>query len=166
MNRWVRLRWRLRVLGIIDLLLGTDLVDEATRRWRQELETMQAEITSLQTDLEELAASRAAILRHLCLSYLQLREAHSPTGWLHFDPQISTEESAIEVLTRALVSPHWARWRITQLRTEDDTRYVYDLVPDWRALHQDALSHAESIPSSLIDWLHAQVEQQRDYDDE
>ena len=165
MNRWVRLRWRLRMLGVIDLLLGSDLVDEATTRWRQELETMQAEITSLQTDLEELHASRTAILRHLCLSYLQLREAHSPTGWLHFDPQTSTEESAIEVLTRALVSPHWARWRITQIRTEDDTRYVYDLVPDWRALHQDVLSHAANTPPSLIDWLRAQAEQERNCDE-
>ena len=161
MSRWIRLRWRLRMLGVIDLLLGTHLVDEATGRWQQELEAMQAEIASLQTDLEELNASRTAILRHLCLSYLQLREAHSTTDWLHFDPQTSTEESAIDVLTRALVSPHWARWKITQVRTEDDTRYAYDLVPDWRALYQDALSHAASLPPSLLDWLHTQQEQER-----
>jgi hypothetical protein len=140
------------------MLLGTRLVDTANKRWRQELQEMQAEIISLQTELEELDASRTAILRHLCLSYLQLRQAHSPIGWLHFDPRTSTEESAIDVLTRALVSPHWARWRITRVRTEDDPHYVYDLVPDWKALHRDALSHAASFPPSLIDWLHAQLE--------
>ena len=160
MKRWVRLRWQVRMLGVIDFLLGTHLVNEATRRWLQELEAMQTEIISLQTDLEELNVSRATILRQLCLSYLQLRQLHDPTGWLHFDPQTSTEESAIDVLTRALVSPHWARWRITQIRTEDDTRYVYDMVPDWKALHQDALNHAANFPSSLIDWLHEQLEQQ------
>jgi hypothetical protein len=160
MNRWTRLRWRLRLLGVIDWLLGTHLVDEATSRWQQQLETMQAEINSLQTRLEELGASRSAILRHLCLSYLQLRQVRSPLDWLHFDPQDPAEESATEVLTRALVTPHWARWTITQVTSEDDAGYAYDLVPDWSALHQDALNHAASVPPSLLDWLGQQAAQE------
>ena len=47
MKRWVRLRWQVRMLGVIDFLLGTHLVNEATRRWLQELEAMQTEIISL-----------------------------------------------------------------------------------------------------------------------
>ena len=159
MNRWTRLRWRLRLLGVIDWLLGTHLVDEAASRWQQQLKEMQAEINSLQTRLEELGASRSAILRHLCLSYLQLRQVHSPTDWLHFDPQDPAEESAIDVLTRALVTPHWARWRITQVMREDEAGYSYDLVPNWSDLHQDALNHAASLPPSLLDWLGEQAGQ-------
>ena len=157
MNRWTRLRWRLRLLGLIDWLLGTHLVQHTTSHWRAELETMQAEITSLQARLEELNQSRAAILRHLSLSYLQLRHIQSPQNWLHFDPRVSAEESAIDVLTRALVNPHWARWRITQVATEGQDLYTYDLIPDWPALHQDAQKRAASLPPGLLDWLEEQT---------
>jgi hypothetical protein len=91
------------------------------------------------------------------LSYLQLRQVQSPEGWLHFDPRIPTEGSAIEVLTRSLVTPHWARWHITPI-VEDDALYTYDLLPDWKALHEDALGHTASLPPSLLDWLAEQVE--------
>jgi hypothetical protein len=157
MNRWTRLRWRLRLMRVIDWLLGTHLVDEAASGWRDELEVIQAEITTLQARLEELDASRGAILRHLCLSYLQLRQIQSPDGWLHFDPQVPPEESAIDILTRGLVTPHWARWRITQVAAEDEDLYTYDLLPDWGALHQDARGHATRLPSSLLDWLEGQL---------
>lgn len=160
MNRWTRLRWRLRLLGAIDWLLGTHLVHEAVSRWQQQLKEMQAEINSLQTRLEELGSSRSAILRHLCLSYLQLRQVRSPTDWLHFDPQDPAEESAIDVLTRALVAPHWARWKITQVMSEDETQYAYDLIPDWSDLNQDALDHAANLPRSLLNWLGEQAAQE------
>jgi len=156
-NRWTRLRWHVRLLAVIDWLLGTQLVETATDRWRQELRAMQAEISGLQVRLEELDASRGAILRHLCLSYLQLRQVQSPESWLHFDPRIPTEESAIDVLTRALVTPHWARWHIAHVAVEDDALYTYDLVPDWESLHQDALGHTASLPPGLLDWLAEQV---------
>jgi hypothetical protein len=158
MSRWARLRWRVRLFAVIDWLLGTHLLDRATSRWRQELETMQSEIASLQARLEELDVSRGAILRHLCLSYLELRQSQSPEGWLHFDPRVATEETAIDVLTRALVTPHWARWKITQLAKGEEDLYTYDLVLDWEALHQDALDHAASVPPSLLDWLRQQGE--------
>lgn len=159
MNRWTRLRWRVRLLAVIDWLLGTHLVERTTGHWRQEIETIQTEISSLQARMEELNASRGAILRHLCLSYLQLRHTQSPKSWLHFDPRNPAEESAIDVLTRTLVAPHWARWKITQVAIRDDNLYTYDLVPDWKALHQDALDHPSSFPTSLLDWLRAQMEQ-------
>ena len=159
MSRWARLRWRVRLFAVIDWLLGTHLLDRATSRWRQELETMQLEIASLQARLEELDVSRSAILRHLCLSYLELRQSQSPECWLHFDPRIAAEETAIDVLTRALVTPHWARWKIIQLAEGEDDLYTYDLVPDWEALHQDALNHATSVPPGLLDWLRHQGEQ-------
>ncbi len=158
MSRWARLRWRVRLFAVIDWLLGTHLLDRATSRWRQELEAMQSEIALLQARLEELDVSRAAILRHLCLSYLELRQSQSPEGWLHFDPRVTTEETAIDVLTRALVTPHWARWKITQLAKQEEDLYTYDLVPDWEALHQDALNYATSVPPSLLDWLRQQGE--------
>jgi hypothetical protein len=158
MNRWARLRWLLPLLAVIDWLLGTKLLERATRSWRQEFETIQSEISSLQTRIEELDASRGAILRHLCLSYLQLRQVNYPQSWLHFDPRDPAEESAVEILTRALVAPHWARWQVTELAAEDaGHRYTYDLIPDWCALHEDALDHAASFPASLLDWLREQL---------
>jgi hypothetical protein len=153
MNRWTRLRWHVRMLAVIDWLLGTHLADNATGRWRQELATLQTEINSLQTSLEELDASRGTILRHLCLSYLQLRQHQSPQDWLHFDPRLPSEETAIDVLTRALVTPHWACWRINHVTAENEDLYTYDLILDWQALHQDALKYADSFPSSLLEWL-------------
>jgi hypothetical protein len=163
MNRWTRLRWHVCILTVIDWLLGTHLLGKATSRWRQELEILQTEINSLQTSLEELNASRGTILRHLCLSYLQLRQSQSPQNWLHFDSRVPSEESAIDVLTRALVTPHWACWRITQVPAENEDLYTYDLVPDWQALHQDALKYAESLPSGLLEWLreYAHAEKKR-----
>lgn len=158
MSRWTRLQWRVRLLAVIDWLLGTHLVDRAVNRWRQEVEAMQTEITSLQTRLDELDVSRGAILRHLCLSYLQLRQVQSPDGWLHFDPRNPAEESAIDVLTRALVAPHWARWKVTRVAARDENIYTYDLVPDWTALHQEALNHIPGFPASLLDWLSEQRE--------
>ena len=158
MSRWARLRWRVRLFAVIDWLLGTHLLDRATSRWRQELETMQSEIASLQARLEELDVSRGAILRHLCLSYLELRQSQSPESWLHFDPRVAAEEAAIDVLTRALVTPHWARWKITQLAEGEEGLYTYDLAPDWKALHQDALNNASSVPPGLLDWLRQQGE--------
>jgi hypothetical protein len=160
MNYWTRLRWRLRLLGVVDWLLGTHLVEKTTSRWRHELELMQVEITALQARLEELNQSRSAILRHLSLSYLQLRQTQSPSSWLHFDPRVPAEESAIDVLTRALVIPHWARWRITQVAAEDEGLYTYDMLPDWPALHQDALKYAASLPPGLLDWLGEQLRQE------
>jgi hypothetical protein len=158
MNRWTRLRWRLWLIGVIDWLLGTHLVDEAASGWRGELEVMGAEIATLQARIEELNASRRAILRHLCLSYLQLRQVQSPDGWLHFNPRVPPEESAIDILTRALVTPHWARWRIVKVATEGEDVYTYDLVPDWAALHQEARTRAASLPAGLLDWLGEQME--------
>jgi hypothetical protein len=157
MNRWTRLRWRLRLMRMIDWLLGTHLVDAAASDWRDELELIQAEITTVQERLEELHVARGAILRHLCLSYLMLRKNQSPDGWLHFDSQTPPEESAIDILTRSLVAPHWARWRITQVADEEEDLYTYELVPDWQALHQDARVHATRLPSGLLDWLEAQL---------
>ena len=162
MKHWTRLRWRLRLMGMIDWLLGTHMVDEAASGWRGELEAMDAEITALQARLEELNASRSAILRHLCLSYLQLRQTQFPDGWLHFDPGIPSEESAIDILTRALVTPHWARWQITQVTTEGEDLYTYDLVPDWAALHRDARSRTVSLPPNLLDWLGGQLEREQE----
>jgi len=159
MNRWTRLRWRIRLLGVIDWLLGTHLVKQTTSRLQHELETMQVEINTLQARLEELDESRGAILRHLSLSYLQLRQTQSPDGWLHFDPRVPAEESAIDILTRALVTPHWARWQITQVAAEDEDLYTYDMAPDWPALYQDALKYAASLPPGLLDWLGEQIEQ-------
>jgi hypothetical protein len=166
MSRWTRLRWRVRLLAVIDSWLGTHLVEQASKRWHQELEVMQTEITSLQTRLAELDASREAILRHLCLSYLQLRRVQSPEDWLHFDPRSPTEESAIDVLTRALVAPHWARWKVTQVATEDSDLYTYDLALDWIVLYQEALKYATSLPSGLLDWLKEQTEQEREIEGE
>jgi hypothetical protein len=158
MNRWTRLRWLLRLLAVIDWLLGTKLLEQATKSWKQEFETIQSEISTLQARMEELDASRGAILRHLSLSYLQLRQVNYPQDWLHFDPRNPDEESAVDVLTRALVAPHWARWRVTDLAAEDTSHpYTYDLVPDWSALHEDALDHAASFPASLLDWLKEQL---------
>ncbi len=159
MNRWTRFRWCVRLLAVIDWLLGTHLVERLTSRWRQEIEVMQTQITSLEARLEELDVSRGAVLRHLCLSYLQLRQVQSPEDWYHFDPRVSAEEAAIEVLTRALVTPHWARWRITQVEAGESKLYTYDLVLDWTALHQDALEYGASFPLSLLDWLVEQMEQ-------
>jgi len=161
MNHWTRLRWRLHLLGVVDWLLGTHFVEKTASRWRHELELMQAEITTLQARLEELNESRSAILRHLSLSYLQWRQTQSPRCWLHFDPRVSTEESAIDVLTRALVIPHWARWRITQAEDEDEDLYTYDMLPDWPALYHDALKYAASLPPGLLDWLAEQLKQKQ-----
>lgn len=160
MNRWTRLRWRIRLLGVIDWLLGTHLLEQTTNRWRHQLETMQVEINTLQARLEELDKSRSAILRHLSLSYLQLRQTQSPSGWLHFDPRVPADETAIDVLTRALVTPHWARWRITQVTAGDQDLFVYDLVPDWPALYQDAREYAASLPPELLDWLEGHTGQE------
>lgn len=156
MSRWIFFRWRVRLLVVIDWLLGTHLADQVVGRWRQEIETMQAEVSSLQAHLEELGASREAILRDLCLNYLQLRQLQSPDDWRHFDPHDPAEESAIEVLTKAMVAPHWARWQVTPVEGEASI-YTYDLVPDWPALHQDALNRAASFPTSLLDWLGEQA---------
>jgi hypothetical protein len=153
MNRWARIRWWTRLLAVIDWLLGTHLLQRTTSQWRQKIETMQAEINSIETRLEELNVSRGAILRHLCLSYLHLRQTQSPADWFHFDPQVPTEESAIEIMTRALVAPHYARWRINQMVCGDANHYTYDLVPDWTALYQDALNHETNLAPSLLNWL-------------
>jgi len=147
---------------VVDRLLGTHFVEKTTGRWRHELELMQTEITTLQARLEELNVSRGAILRHLSLSYLQLRQAQSPSAWLHFDPRVPAEESAIDVLTRALVIPHWARWRITQVAAEDEDLYTYDMVPDWPALYQDALEYAPSLSPGLLEWLEEQLGQKQE----
>lgn len=149
-------RWRLRLLAIIDWLLGTHLVDRVVGRWRREIEAMQNEVASLQTRMEELDASRKSTLHDLCLIYVQLRQTESPDCGLHFDPRDPAEESAINVLTKALVTPHWARWRINPIAGEDANLYTYDLVPDWPALHQDALNRAASFPSVLLNWLEEQ----------
>ncbi len=170
MCRWKRSRrglrqWGLRLLGMIDWLLGTHLVEQAAIRWQQELDALQNQISSLEARLEELNAARGALLRHLCLSYLQLRQVQSPEDWFHFDPRDSDEESAIEVLTRALVAPHWARWKITQAAAESTDLFTYDLVPNWTALHQDALKHGASLPPSLLVWLAEHTEQDADSGD-
>jgi hypothetical protein len=158
MSRCGRFEWRVRLLAVIDRLLGTHLLDRTVNRWQQEVEAMQTEIASLQTRLEELDDSRGAILRHLCLSYLQLRQARSPDGWLHFDPRNPAEESAIDILTRALVVPHWARWTVNQVGTRDANIYTYDLVPDWAALRQEVLKHTTNFSTSLLDWVSEQME--------
>jgi hypothetical protein len=159
MSRWTRLRWHVRLLAVVDWLLGSHLVDRAMSHWQQELEATQSEITSLETRLEELDLSREAVLRHLCLGYLQLRQLQSPGDWLHFDPHNPAEEATIDVLTRALVTPHWARWTVTQVGEEAGV-YTYDLVPDWAALHQDALNCATGSPTSLGEWLSEQAKQE------
>jgi hypothetical protein len=158
MDHWTRFRWRIRLMALIDWLLGTHLVEQVTGHWRKEIEAMREEISSLEASLDELDASRKAILRHLCLTYLQQRQTQSPENWLHFDPQDAAEESTIDVLTRALVSPHWARWKVTQVSAEDADLYTYDLVPDWEALRQDAVDRSTHLPSSLLAWLEEQME--------
>jgi hypothetical protein len=158
MSRWRRSQWRVRLLAVIDRLLGTHLLDRSVNRWQQEVKAMQIEIASLQTRMEELNASRGAILRHLSLSYLQLRQSQAPDSWLHFDPRNPAEESAIDVLTRALVAPHWARWTVNQIGSGDANIYTYDLVPDWAALRQEVLKHTTNFSTSLLDWLSAQME--------
>jgi hypothetical protein len=153
MNRWTRFRWSTHLLTVIDWLLGTHLLRRATSQWWQEIETVQAEITYIETRLDELNVSRGAILRHLCLSYLHLRQTQSPDDWFHFDPQVPAEESVIEILTRALVAPHYARWRISPMPGGDAELYTYDLVPDWTALYQDALNHETNLAPRLLSWL-------------
>ncbi|UCC86268.1 MAG: hypothetical protein JSV81_15620 [Anaerolineales bacterium] len=141
----------------IDWLLGTHLLTKTTSHWQQKIETMQTEISSLEARMAELNASRGAILRHLCLSYLQLRQAQSPENWFHFDPRVPAEEDAIEILTRSLVTPHLARWKINQIAAGGANLYTYDLIPDWGTLHQDALNHGTRIPTNLFDWLAEQA---------
>ena len=157
MKRWTLFRWQVRLLAMVDGLLGTHGLVRVTGRWQRQVQAMQTEITSLQRHLQELDTSRGAILRHLCLSYLQLRKLQSPEMWLHFDPRHPAAASAIDVLTRALVTPHWARWRVSPVAEEPNT-YTYDLVPDWPALYQDSVQHAANLPVSLIDWLQEQTE--------
>jgi len=162
MNHWTRWRWRVRLLAMIDWLLGTHLLEQTTSHWQEEIAAVQTEISSLQARMDELSAAHRAVLRHMCLTYLQLRQSQSPERWLHFDPRQPAEESAIEVITRALVAPHWARWRLTQLDVESvPSAYTYDLVPDWASLHQDALERAPSLPAGLLQWLQEQAETER-----
>jgi hypothetical protein len=156
MDRWARFRLGIRLLAVVDWLIGTHLVGRVTDRWRRQIQAMQSEITSLQERLEDLGASRRALLRQLCLSYLQARQIRSPERWLHFDPRDPDEEAAIDVLTRALVAPHWARWRITPIAQTADG-YAYDLIPNWEALRQDALQQTGVYPSRLIEWLAEQM---------
>jgi hypothetical protein len=158
MDKWTLFRWRVRALAVADWLLGTRLVDRVVDRWQQHLEEAQSEIAALQARMHELEDSRRATLRHLCLSYLQLRQLQSPDGWLHFDSRHPSEEAAIEVTTRALVAPHWARWTVKQVEEQPDT-YTYDLVPDWGALHQDALNRLDAFTASLLDWIAEQARQ-------
>jgi hypothetical protein len=152
MDRWTCFRLRVRLLAVVDWLLGTHLVERVTDHWRHEIQSMQSDIISLHTRLEELDASRGAMLRQLCVNYLQLRQVHSPEDWLHFDPRNPDEESAIDVLTRALVAPHAARWRVNPV-ADNDKLYTYDLVPDWDALYQDAVQHSGVFSAPLLDWL-------------
>jgi hypothetical protein len=153
MDHWTRFRWRLRLLAVVDWLLGTHFVEGVTGRWRRELQDLQQEIASLQERLEDLDASRGAMLRQVCLGYLQVRSLRSPAAWLHFDPREPDEEAAIDVLTRALVRTHYARWRMAPVDHGGDPQYTYDLVPDWEALYQDALQHAGNLPAGLLAWL-------------
>jgi hypothetical protein len=152
MDRWTCFRLRVRFLAVVDWMLGTHLVERLTDHWRQEIQLMQSDISSLHTRLEELDDSRSAMLRQLCANYLQIRQIRSPEDWLHFDPRNPDEESAIEVLTRALVAPHSARWHVNPLAGHDNL-YTYDLVPDWEALYQDAVQHADVFSPSLLNWL-------------
>jgi hypothetical protein len=158
MNKWTLLRLSVRLLGGVDWLLGTHLVERIASRWRAQLEEAQAQILSLQTQLEQIETSREMVLRHMCLSYLRLRNLQLPDDWLHFDPRLPSEESAIDVLTRALVRSHWARWKVTQIEGRADA-YIYDLVPDWGALHQDALGNKEGLSEDLFNWLAKQAQQ-------
>jgi hypothetical protein len=157
MDHWTRFRLGIRLLAVIDWLLGTHLVDRVTNRWRQQIHAMQTDIAALQARLENLDASRGTLLRQLCLSYLQVRQIRSPDGWLHFDPRDPDENAAIDILTRALVAPHRARWRMNPISETADC-YTYDLIPDWHILHQDALRQPDIFPARLIDWVAAQTE--------
>ena len=152
MDRWTWFRLRVRFLAIVDWMLGTHLVERLTDHWRHEIQSMQSDISSLRTHLEELDDSRGAMLRQLCVNYLQIRQIRSPEDWLHFDPRNPDEESAIEVLPRALVAPHSARWHVNPV-AEHDNLYTYDLVPDWETLYQDAVQHAGVFSPGLLNWL-------------
>lgn len=153
MSRWTRFRWRVRLLAVIDWLLGTRMVDRTVGHLRQEIDALQAEVETLQTRMEELSVARLSTFRCLCLTYLQQRQAQSPDGWLHFDPRDPAQESAIDLLTKALVAPHWARWEIIEIDGEKTHCYTYDLAPDWHALHQDVLTRVAEFPDSLLNWL-------------
>jgi hypothetical protein len=152
--RWTTWLW-VRLLLVVDELLGTHLVEWELAKRQHEIERLVAHIEAVDRDLDALAAELALHQLAMCLIELKARSERSERndlgGWLCFAPQSDGDESLLDHAIEHLVKP-----RVASVDVEPDGMgdYIYRLHPDWTAII--ARLSSTVVAPELLAWLEGQ----------
>jgi hypothetical protein len=156
--RWTSWLWT-RLLLLVDVLLGSHLVEWELSRRQHKIERLLAAMDDVNQELDDLKETLALSQLVVCLIELKARSERADglnQDWLLFAPHEDDAEDLLDVAIEYLVKPGLAKVETTPAGPR---QYVYRLDPDWGAV-LECVRDRPGI-TDLMGWLEEQAQSQR-----
>ena len=146
------LRFLSSVLGLLDRLFhvrwGEHLLDRMSKRWQTRLDQLDETLAHLEKERRRLRLQAEALAIHAATIYLGGRSlAHDE---LRFDPAVPNDEEILDASIALLVKQRLAAIESVEI---EPGHFVYDLEPDWAAIHSHLGEVADQAEPETAEWL-------------
>jgi hypothetical protein len=139
-------------LGVVDGLLnvrwGQRMLDRLARRWQTRLEQLDDAMAALEQERNRTHRLTEALAVQTAAIYLGGRSLVDEE--LIFDPAIPRDEEILDAAIELLVKRRLATIEPKELEEE---HYVYNLEPDWAAIHAHLVEVHDEADPDLAGWL-------------
>jgi hypothetical protein len=140
------------VLGAVDSLFnvrwGERLLERLAGRWRSKLAQLDEALAQLEAERNQLQQQAEALAIHAAVIYLGGRSLVRDE--LRFDPTDPHDEEILEASIDLLVKARLASIEIIEI---EPGHYVYNLEPDWPAIHARLDRAVERVGPQMANWL-------------
>jgi len=139
-------------LGWVDWLLnvhwGEHLLNHLSRRWQARLDLLNATLADLERERHHIQTQAEALAIQAATIYLGGRSLIY--NELRFDPAVAHDEEMLDASIDLLVKQQLAT--IESVETEPG-HFVYNLDPDWAAIHRRLRAAAEQADPESAEWF-------------
>jgi hypothetical protein len=146
------LRFLSIVLGLLDHLFhvhwGEHLLDRMSQRWQTRLEQLDETLAHLEKERRRLRLQAEALAIHAATIYLGGRSLAQDE--LRFDPAVPGDEEILDASIALLVKQRLAAIESVEI---EPGHFVYDLEPDWAAIHRHLGEVADKAEPETAEWL-------------
>jgi hypothetical protein len=133
---------------ILNVRWGEQMLAHMAERWQERLEKLDQEIAALEKERHRSQVQAEALVIHAATIYLAGRQmAHEE---LRFDPAIPRDEEILDATIEMLVKQRLATIESQEVRPG---HFVYNVGPDWAAIHKRIHTVAEEADPELAEWF-------------
>jgi hypothetical protein len=139
-------------LGLLDRLFhvqwGEHLLDRMSQHWQTRLEQLDETLAHLEKERQRLRLQAEALAIHAATIYLGGRSLAREE--LCFDPAVPSDEEILDAAIALLVKQRLAAIESVEI---EPGHFVYNLEPDWAAIHSHLGQVADQAEPETAEWL-------------